>query len=124
MFLKATVIVGALVLFHVRRSNERIVVASQDASLSRSDSSAEAIRVLKPGGTLAFIDFHRPQRFWRRALISVWFILEPFAKDLWSTEIQEWIPNEEKHSINVANIRKEELCGGALSKGCNEETIK
>lgn len=78
----------------------------------RRNSVQEAVRVLKPGGKLVFIDFHRPEYLWRRFFISIWFLLEPFAKDMWTTDIQDWFPSE----LQDVTVRKETFAGGLFQK--------
>ena len=60
----------------------------------RKRTVAEALRVLKPGGKLVIVDYHRPRRshplYW--PMVAILKTLEPFAMDLWRHEIAEWFP--------------------------------
>jgi ubiquinone/menaquinone biosynthesis C-methylase UbiE len=60
----------------------------------RRATLAEAMRVVKPGGRIVIVDYHRPH-----ALSPFnWLFgpllrqLEPFAMDLWRDEICSWLP--------------------------------
>ena len=69
---------------------------------TRAKAVKEAIRVLKPGGKLIFMDYHRPawQHPHRYLMPLVFKTLEPFALDLWSAEIADWIPDDTPpHSV-------------------------
>jgi ubiquinone/menaquinone biosynthesis C-methylase UbiE len=60
----------------------------------RTRSLAEAWRVLRPGGRLVLIDYHRPA-WWhplRYLFAPVLRRLEPFALDLWARELDHWLP--------------------------------
>ncbi|MCB1762148.1 MAG: rhodoquinone biosynthesis methyltransferase RquA [Gammaproteobacteria bacterium] len=81
---------------------------------TRKEAASEALRVLKPGGKLIFIDYHKPA--WmhpHRYLMPLIFrTLEPFALDLWRTEIVDWITAEcPPHSIE-----KKTYFGGLYQK--------
>ena len=54
----------------------------------------EAFRVTKPGGKIVFVDYHKPSKAHPLYLPmkGVLHTLEPFALDLWQTEIAEWFP--------------------------------
>ncbi len=60
----------------------------------RRKTIAEALRVIKPGGRLVIVDYHRPHAvnplFW--PMVGVLRMLEPFALDLWRHEISGWFP--------------------------------
>ena len=61
---------------------------------TRRKTIAEALRVVKPGGRLVVVDYHRPgflnPLYWPMA--GILRALEPFALDLWKHEIREWLP--------------------------------
>ncbi len=54
----------------------------------------EALRVVKPGGRIVIVDYHRPHALnpllW--PMVAILRTLEPFAMDLWQHEIDEWLP--------------------------------
>lgn len=60
----------------------------------RRRTISEALRVVKPGGKLVIVDYHRPKRshplYW--PMVAILKTLEPFAMDLWRHEIPEWFP--------------------------------
>lgn len=75
---------------------------------------AEAVRVAKPGGKIVLVDYHRPHRWHplRAAMRAVLRRLEPFALDLWETEIEQYLPE----SVSPAEVRKETYFGGLYQK--------
>ena len=62
----------------------------------RERTLAEALRVVRPGGTLTIVDYAPPSRFnplryfWKPVLDR----LEPFARDLFREEVVAWLPKE------------------------------
>jgi len=79
----------------------------------RTRTLAEALRVVKPGGRVVVVDYHRPSR-WHPLRPVMRFVLrklEPFAMDLWAQEVQEWLP-----TLPADAIRKETFWGGLYQK--------
>lgn len=74
----------------------------------------EVMRVVKPGGKVIFVDYHRPvwQHPHRYLMKPVLTLLEPFALDLWRTEIEALVPDEQR----PARIEKETYFGGLYQK--------
>lgn len=60
----------------------------------RARTFAEAMRVLKPGGTILIIEFDKPK--WWHPLKYLWLpflaFLEPFAPDIWKFSAIDWLP--------------------------------
>lgn len=79
----------------------------------RSRTLAEAMRVVKPGGEVVIVDYHRPAP-WHPLRPVMKFILrhfEPFAMDLWAHEVREWLP-----ALADEAVRKETFWGGLYQK--------
>lgn len=60
----------------------------------RRKAMVEAFRVVKPGGKVVFVEFHRP-KWWhplRMYQRLVFFLFEPFATDMWKHELTEYFP--------------------------------
>jgi ubiquinone/menaquinone biosynthesis C-methylase UbiE len=77
----------------------------------RKMTISEAVRVVKPGGKVVFVDYHKP--FWmnpfRYVMVPILKYLEPFALDLWKSEIKEWMPK-------VSKLEKKTYFGGLYQK--------
>ncbi|MBF0188786.1 MAG: class I SAM-dependent methyltransferase [Magnetococcales bacterium] len=80
----------------------------------REKTIAEALRVTKPGGKLIFVDYHGPSRWnpFRYIMIPILALLEPFALDIWKSEIRDWLPE----SATIQDLRKETFFGGLYQK--------
>ena len=78
----------------------------------RRRTLAEAMRVLKPGGQLVIVDYHRPSAWHPLRAVMKWILrnFEPFAMDLWRHEVSEWLPSAAKL------LRKETFYGGLYQK--------
>lgn len=76
----------------------------------RRGTIAEALRVVKPGGTLVIVDYHRPHPLnpFYLPMTGILGTLEPFALDLWRHDITEWFPANRE----VAAIDKRTMFGG------------
>lgn len=80
----------------------------------RRRTLAEACRVVKAGGKVVVVDYHRPDN-WnpvRHPLRALLRRLEPYADDLWNNEIETYLPQDVKFS----SIRKETYFGGLYQK--------
>jgi ubiquinone/menaquinone biosynthesis C-methylase UbiE len=80
----------------------------------REQTVREALRVVRPGGKVVFVDYHRPKRFnpFRYIMIPILHFLEPFALGLWKREISEWVPEKDRPQ----SIRKETFFGSLYQK--------
>lgn len=66
----------------------------QPAAVRRA-TLAEAIRVTRPGGKIVIVDYHRPARLHplNIPMQMVLRTLEPFAMDLWHSDIAAFLPS-------------------------------
>ncbi len=62
----------------------------------KSNVLQQAIKMVKPGGQIIIVDYHRPRAFspMRYLLYPVLKLLEPFALSLWKREIISWLPKQ------------------------------
>lgn len=80
----------------------------------RRRTLAEVARVVKPGGKIVIIDYHRPRRWHplRDFLKFILVTLEPFALALWDHEISHYLPDDRL----FASIDKQTYFGGMYQK--------
>jgi ubiquinone/menaquinone biosynthesis C-methylase UbiE len=80
----------------------------------RTRTLHEALRVVKPGGKLVVVDYHRPGAWHplRYLFEPVLRALEPYAMDLWNHEITEWLPA----GFPPDHIQKQNYYGGLYQK--------
>jgi len=80
----------------------------------RSSTLAEAVRVVRPGGKIIVVDYHRPVPWHplRPLMRAVFRRLEPFAMDLWTHQITEFM----QHLPQPASCSKETYFGGLYQK--------
>ena len=80
----------------------------------RSATLAEALRVVKPGGRIIIVDYHRPVSVHPLRLLmkTIFRKLEPYAMDLWAHEIEEFMPGQAR----PASIAKRTYFGGLYQK--------
>jgi ubiquinone/menaquinone biosynthesis C-methylase UbiE len=80
----------------------------------RDRTLAEAVRVLKPGGKLVLVDYHRPHRWnpMRYFFRPILDFLEPFAVALWDRELASWLPA----GARVKRASKSTFFGGLYQK--------
>ncbi|HRC71541.1 MAG TPA: rhodoquinone biosynthesis methyltransferase RquA [Candidatus Competibacter sp.] len=112
-------------IHHQDSTDLRFADASQDCVLLffllheqpedvRVKTIAQALRVVKPGGKVVFVDYHRPNAFnpFRYVMIPILTTLEPFAMDLWRREITDWLPEQ----YRAAKVEKQTYFGGLYQK--------
>ncbi len=80
----------------------------------RAKTVEEVMRVVKPGGKVVFVDYHRPHRAnpFRYIMVPILHLLEPFALGVWKKEIIEWVPA----GMRPKHMTKETLFGGLYQK--------
>jgi ubiquinone/menaquinone biosynthesis C-methylase UbiE len=81
----------------------------QPASARRA-TLAQAMRVVRPGGKIVIVDYHRPHPlnplYW--PMVAILRTLEPFALDLWAHDIETWLPSDRR----PAALERRTLFGG------------
>lgn len=80
----------------------------------RRGTLAEAMRVVKPGGKIVIVDYHRPVRWhpMRPLMRLVFRKLEPYAMDLWVDEIEAFMPGDRR----PASLHQQTYFGGLYQK--------
>lgn len=76
----------------------------------RVQTLREAFRVVRPGGKITLVDYHRPAAWHplRAVMRQVLGWLEPFALDLWKSPVESWFPPD----MPPAAMRKSTCFGG------------
>jgi len=80
----------------------------------RRATLAEALRVVKPGGKVVIVDYHRPARWHplRPLMRQVFRRLEPYAMDLWRQPVESFLPD----ATRLAASRSRTWFGGLYEK--------
>jgi len=80
----------------------------------RRATLGEVMRVLKPGGRLVVVDYHRPRPLHplRPLMHQVFRHLEPYASDLWAHEVEHFMPA----GLPAAAFDKQTYFGGLYQK--------
>ena len=80
----------------------------------RRATLSEALRVVKPGGKVVIVDYHRPLPWHplRPLMRLVFRKLEPYAMALWQHEVREFLPQ----GVRLAALTKQTYFGGMYQK--------
>jgi len=104
-------------LGYADRSFDRVLVfflLHEQPERVRRRTLAEALRVVKPGGKVILIDYHRPHR-WNPLYLPLSAVLrwlEPDALDLWRHDLDHYLPA----GGAVAGLCKQTYFGGLYQK--------
>lgn len=81
---------------------------------ARIQTIAQALRVVRPGGKVIFVDYHQPSwaNPFKYVMVPILRSLEPFAMDMWRTEIVDWLPE----NVSPTLVQKETFFGGLYQK--------
>jgi ubiquinone/menaquinone biosynthesis C-methylase UbiE len=94
---------------HFDRALLFFLLHEQPASARRA-TLAQAMRVVRPGGRIVIVDYHRPHPlnplYW--PMVGILRTLEPFALDLWANGIETWLPPDQP----PAALERRTLFGG------------
>ncbi len=76
----------------------------------RKATIAHTLRVVKPGGRVVIVDYHRPSKLnpLYLPMAGILHTLEPFAHDLWRREVSDWFPAD----VKLAEVKKTTSFGG------------
>lgn len=80
----------------------------------RRATLAEVMRVVKPGGRIIIVDYHRPAPLHPLRLLmrAVFHKLEPYAMELWENGLESYLP----HDMKPSSITKQTYFGGLYQK--------
>ena len=76
----------------------------------RRATLAEALRVVRPGGRIVVVDYHRPRRTHplRWPMLAIFRLLEPYALTFWKEEIDGWF----RRQAHGCAVHKSTAMGG------------